>query len=67
LATENKVHQIYGLMQTGQGVSGMQTMNQSLFALVQQGVLAREDALLRSPEPGEMEMMLKNGGRTRAR
>ncbi len=40
-------------------------MNQSLYALVQQGVLAREDALTRSPEPGEMQMMLQNQGRTR--
>ncbi len=63
LIRENKVHQIYGLMQTGQGVSGMQTMNQSLYDLVQRGILHPDIAVTRSPEPGEMQMMLSGGRR----
>jgi len=63
LIRENKVHQIYGLMQTGQGQSGMQTMNQSLFALIQRGHLSREEAIMRSPEPSELAFMVDNGGR----
>ena len=60
LIRENKVHQIYGLMQTGQGRSGMQTMNQSLFAVYRQGLISLEDCLARSPEPGEMKLMLES-------
>jgi twitching motility protein PilT len=63
LIRENKIHQIYGLMQTGQGQSGMQTMNQSLFALLSRGYLSREEAIIRSPEPGELQLMIENGGR----
>ncbi len=58
LIRENKVHQIYGLMQTGQGQTGMQTMNQSLYDLVSRGLVTAELALERSPEPGELQSML---------
>lgn len=60
LIREDKVHQIYGLMQTGQGVSGMQTMNQSLHSLVSSGYISEDVALSRSPEPSELMSMLKN-------
>ncbi len=59
LMRENKVHQIYGLMQTGQGSSGMQTMNQGLYKLYRQGVLHIEEALGRSPEPLELQSMIE--------
>ncbi len=62
LIRENKIHQIYGLMQTGQGVSGMQTMNQSLYHLFRQGYVSAEEALARSSEPGELQLMME--GRT---
>ena len=39
LIREDKVHQIYSMMQTGQTKFGMQTMNQSLFELYSKGLL----------------------------
>ena len=72
LIRENKIHQIYGLMQTGQGTTGMQTMNQSLYKLFRQGILDIEEALGRSPEPDELQQMIQNqaqqsGGQRRRR
>jgi twitching motility protein PilT len=58
LIREDKIHQMYGIMQTGQGTSGMQTMNQSLLHLVAHGALDRELAEIRSPEPDEFRQML---------
>jgi Tfp pilus assembly pilus retraction ATPase PilT len=49
---------MYGIMQTGQESSGMQTMNQSLLHLVAHGVLDRELAEIRSPEQQEFRQML---------
>jgi twitching motility protein PilT len=60
LIREDKIHQMYGIMQTGQGTSGMQTMNQSLLHLVAHGAIDREIAEIRSPEPDEMRQMLTN-------
>jgi twitching motility protein PilT len=61
LIREDKAHQIYSAMQTGQSTTGMQTMNQSLFSLVQRRIVSREEAINRSPEADEMEMMLRTG------
>jgi twitching motility protein PilT len=61
LIREDKVHQIYSAMQTGQAVSGMQTMNQSLFNLCQRRIISRDEALSRSQEPEELEAMLRHG------
>ena len=58
LIREDKVHQMYGIMQTGQESSGMQTMNQALLHLVAHGVLDPELAEVRSPEPDEFRHML---------
>ncbi|MDH5493484.1 MAG: type IV pilus twitching motility protein PilT [Myxococcales bacterium] len=58
LIREAKVHQIYGLMQTGQGSSGMQTMNQSLLRLQRASRITTEIALGRSTEPAELQSML---------
>ncbi len=60
LIRENKIHQIYGLMQTGQGQSGMQTMNQALYKLVTSRVLSFEEAMLRSAEPAELRSLIQN-------
>ncbi|MCX7792980.1 MAG: type IV pilus twitching motility protein PilT [Thermodesulfovibrionales bacterium] len=59
LIREDKIHQIYSMMQTGQAKYGMQTMNQSLFELFQKGLISYEDALVRSPVPEEMINMLQ--------
>jgi twitching motility protein PilT len=45
LIREDKIHQIYSLMQTGQEKHGMQTFNQSLSHLVLTKQIALEDAL----------------------
>jgi twitching motility protein PilT len=54
LIREDKIHQIYSMMQTGQSKFGMQTMNQSLYELYSKGVLTYEDAVGRSPVPDEI-------------
>lgn len=62
LIREDKIHQIYSMMQTGQAKFGMQTMNQSLLELYQKGLISYEDALIRSPVPEEMINMLQRVG-----
>jgi len=59
LIREDKIHQIYGMMQTGQAKYGMQTMNQSLLELYSKGALSYEDAVGRSPVPDELIVMLQ--------
>ena len=59
LIREDKIHQIYSVMQTGQGASGMQTMNQSLYALLRTAPDLARRCARRSPEPDELEMMLR--------
>ena len=54
LIREDKVHQIYGTMQTGQAGTGMQTMNQSLINALKKGWITKEDALKITPEPAEL-------------
>jgi twitching motility protein PilT len=58
LIREEKVHQVYSAMQSGQDDSGMQTMNQNLITLVKTGVLSKVDALEHSPVPEEIVKML---------
>jgi twitching motility protein PilT len=66
LIREDKVHQIYSVMQTGQGISGMQTMNQALLAAYTKRQIKLEDALARSPDPSELQSMIEpRSGRAR--
>jgi twitching motility protein PilT len=65
LIREDKTHQIYSQMQIGQGKHGMQTMNQSLFRLVQQGLVSREEALQHSYDTDELTQLLLDPSRTR--
>jgi twitching motility protein PilT len=58
LIREDKVHQIYSSMQTGQSKFGMQTMNQSLLDLYQRRLISYDEALGRSPVPEEFISML---------
>jgi twitching motility protein PilT len=62
LIREDKVHQIYSMMQTGQAQFGMQTMNQCLYELYSKGLISYEDALGRSPIPEELINMFQKGG-----
>jgi twitching motility protein PilT len=59
LIREDKIHQMYSQMQMGQGKSGMQTMNQSLYSLYQRRLIGLDDALAYSSEPGELHAMIE--------
>jgi twitching motility protein PilT len=49
-------------MQTGQGTSDMQTMNQALLTAYQKRQISLEDAVARSPEPAALPSMIGEGG-----
>lgn len=59
LIREDKIHQMYSMMQTGQAKFGMQTMNQNLFELYMKGLISYENALGKSSEPDEMLNMMQ--------
>ncbi len=67
LIREDKIHQIYSMMQTGQTKFGMQTMNQSLFGLYSKGILSYEDTLGKSPVPEEILNMMQQASKTATR
>jgi twitching motility protein PilT len=62
LIREDKVHQIYSIMQVGQSKFGMQTMNQSLLELHLKGTIPVEEVLGRTTTPEEMRQMLTQAG-----
>lgn len=59
LIREDKIHQIYSMMQSGQSDSHMLTMNQSLVELVNNRKLNNEDAFEYSTISDELKKMLK--------
>jgi twitching motility protein PilT len=61
LVREDKIHQIYSAMQTGQERYGMQTFNQSLYTLYQQKLIDLETALGRSSNKDELQDMINRG------
>jgi twitching motility protein PilT len=61
LIRDDKIHQIYGTMQTGQEKFGMQTMNQSLQKLVEKKLVTRDVALNTSSNRDELITMLERG------
>jgi twitching motility protein PilT len=61
LIREDKIHQIYSAMQTGQERYGMQTFNQSLYTLYQQKLIDLETALGRSSNKDELQDMVNRG------
>ncbi|PHY12041.1 MAG: type IV pili twitching motility protein PilT [Acidobacterium sp.] len=61
LIREDKVHQIYSAMQTGQEKLGMQTMNQSLATLVFRRLIANETAMKASSNREELQEMINRG------
>ncbi|MBI5755504.1 MAG: type IV pilus twitching motility protein PilT [Nitrospirae bacterium] len=62
LIREDKIHQIYSTMQTGQSKFGMQTMNQSLYDLFIRGLITKDEAIGRSTGPEELMAMINRGG-----
>ena len=61
LIRDDKVHQIYSSMQTGQEKMGMQTMNQCLATLYQKRLITLEAAMEKSSLKDELEQMIARG------
>lgn len=61
LIREDKIHQIYSAMQTGQEKLGMQTMNQSLATLYLTRQITLETALAASSLKDELQEMISRG------
>jgi twitching motility protein PilT len=61
LIRDDKVHQIYSTMQTGQEKMGMQTMNQSLVTLYQKRLITLDTAMSCSSLKDELEQMISRG------
>src|SRR5918995_1092405 len=61
LIREDKIHQIYSAMQTGQEKVGMQTMNQSLATLYQKKQVTLETALGASSNRDELQDLINRG------
>jgi twitching motility protein PilT len=61
LIRDDKVHQIYSTMQTGQEKFGMQTMNQSLVTLYQKRLITLDTAMSTSSQKDELEQMISRG------
>jgi twitching motility protein PilT len=62
LIREDKLQQLYSLMQVGQAKFGMQTMNQALLSLVERHFISLEIAMERSHNLDEFRQMLSNAG-----
>ncbi|MBN1879810.1 type IV pilus twitching motility protein PilT [bacterium] len=65
LIREDKIHQIYSSMQTGQSSFHMFTMNQSLASLYLKRKITLADAMGNSIKPQELEQLIAKGGPTR--
>ena len=61
LIREDKVHQIYSMMQTGQDIHGMQTFNQSLASLFHKRQITRETAMQRTSNINELRDLIDRG------
>lgn len=61
LIREDKVHQLYSVMQAGQDKIGMQTMNQSLATLVKTRQVSLDAALSASSMPEELKDIVSRG------
>jgi twitching motility protein PilT len=61
LVREDKIHQIYSAMQTGQEKMGMQTMNQSLATLYQKRLITLETAMMASSNRDELQDLINRG------
>jgi len=62
LIREDKLHQVYSSMQSGQGESGMQTMSQALLELYKKGMITKEEAVNRAVYPEEVRQLMKREG-----
>ncbi|HAL86437.1 MAG TPA: type IV pili twitching motility protein PilT, partial [Deferribacteraceae bacterium] len=62
LIREDKLHQVYSMMQSGQSEHGMQTMSQSLFENYSKGLITYEDAVNRAVYPDEVRQLIDRAG-----
>jgi twitching motility protein PilT len=61
LIREDKIHQIYSAMQTGQEKFGMQTANQSLATLYMKKQITLDTAMEKSSNKDELQEMINRG------
>ena len=61
LIRDDKVHQIYGAMQSGQEKLGMQTANQSLASLYMKRLISLDTAINSSSNKDELQDMINRG------
>jgi len=61
LIREDKIHQVYSMMQAGQVKHGMQTFNQALATLYHRRMISLQMALAYSSYPDELQDMINRG------
>jgi twitching motility protein PilT len=61
LIREDKIHQIYSMMQTGQEKYGMQTFNQALATLYHKRLISLDLAMQRSSNTDELRDLIEHG------
>jgi twitching motility protein PilT len=61
LIREDKIHQVYSMMQAGQIKHGMQTFNQALATLYHRRMISLQVALAYSSYPDELQDMINRG------
>ena len=61
LIREDKIHQIYSMMQTGQDKFGMQTFNQALATLHHKRLITLDVAMQRSSNADELKELIERG------
>jgi twitching motility protein PilT len=62
LIRDDKIHQVYSIMQTGQTKFGMQTLNQNLYELYVKKLISYDDCIGRSSNVDELVQMLGRSG-----
>jgi twitching motility protein PilT len=62
LIREDKIHQLYSVMQTGTSQTGMQTFNQGLLNAYVTGIVTLEAALAASSQTEELKDMVRRAG-----
>ena len=61
LIREDKIHQIYSMMQTGQDKFGMQTFNQALASLYHKRQITLDVAMQRTSNADELKDLIERG------
>ncbi|MBA2620830.1 MAG: type IV pilus twitching motility protein PilT [Acidobacteria bacterium] len=61
LIRDDKIHQVYSMMQTGQDKFGMQTFNQALASLYQKRLISLDAAMARSSNADELKDLIERG------